>query len=93
MDYIKGYFLVSFILIFISYIAPNESYRKYMKYFVGILMSVMILKTILQIVNFEVDNSYIARWKVFEQEIDDYQYENGEVGWFEDFLREKAEKD
>ena len=56
-------------------------------------MSVMILKTILQIVNFEVDNSYIARWKVFEQEINDYQYENGEVGWFEDFLREKAEKD
>lgn len=92
MSYLKSYFIVSFILTLISYLSPNDSYRKYMKYFIGILMAVMVIRPIFFIAKFEISDNYIRNWEQIEEITNSFDVD-GREHWFEEFIREKAKED
>ena len=94
MDIVKSYFIISFIFILASYILPNEAYRKYIKYFIGILMSVMILKSINSMLNADTKDIYISQWNDIENKINTFEYSQSgeEAKWFEDYVRQKVEE-
>ena len=47
LEFIKNYFLLSFIMYVISYLSPKEQYRRYFQFFLGILMAVVLFRPIL----------------------------------------------
>lgn len=93
MLYIKSYFLIAFLLIILSYLIPNDSYQKYMKYFVGIIMSIMLLRPIASSISAIGKDVYIEEWAKIEAKINSFSYETKEDNWLEEYLREKAKQD
>ena len=94
MDIVKSYFIISLIFILASYILPNAAYRKYIKYFIGIMMSVMMLKSINSMLNADTKDIYISQWKDIENKINNFEYSQSgeEAKWFEDYVRQKVEE-
>ena len=45
--FVKNYFLFLLVLYLISYLAPQESYRKYYRFFVSALMIAVLMKPVL----------------------------------------------
>ena len=46
-DYIKSYFILSLMLLILSYLTPNESYKRYFQYFIGVWICVLLLQPVL----------------------------------------------
>ena len=46
LEFVKNYFLLSFIMFIFSYLSPKEEYRKYFQFFLGILMTIVLFKPI-----------------------------------------------
>ena len=76
MDIVKSYFIISLIFILASYILPNAAYRKYIKYFIGIMMSVMILKSINSILNADTKDNASAKASEITNKIETTIQEN-----------------
>ena len=47
LEFVNNYFLLSFIMYLISYLSPKEQYRRYIQFFLGILMAVVLFRPIL----------------------------------------------
>ena len=85
MSIIKSYFMVSFVFALVTYILPNESYKKYVKYFIGIIMSVIILQGINDMLKISVPDAS-SSYKI------EYDKEIKEEDWFEEFIRQKVKE-
>lgn len=92
IDTIKGYFLVAFILVIVSYLSPRESYMKYMKFFVGVLMTIMVIKPVIRIVNIEPDYLYVEGWDALINRLEAIDFDIGGEDWFEGYLTEAIEE-
>ncbi len=63
LEFLKNYYVFMLILMVFSYLVPKEEYKKYIQFFIGIFMVVLLLKPILEF--FTMDNpTYI--YEVFE---------------------------
>lgn len=47
MELIKGYVYFMIILMVVSYLTPKEEYRKYVQFFMGILLAVVIIRPVI----------------------------------------------
>ena len=43
-SFIKNFFVLMLLLSVVSYLVPKESYRRYIQFFIGIFMAVILLK-------------------------------------------------
>ncbi len=75
MEFIKGYVYFMIILMVISCLTPKEEYRKYMQFFTGILLAVVILRPVIGWI--AKDSWYAALNQVNElyEQIDQMEYE------------------
>ena len=46
LELLKSYFALVLVLLVFSYLMPKESYKKYMQFFVGIFLGVMIIRPV-----------------------------------------------
>lgn len=46
LELLKSYFALALVLVIFSYLMPKEGYKKYMQFFVGILLGVIILRPV-----------------------------------------------
>lgn len=46
LEMVKAYFLMMLLLMLFSYMMPKESYKKYVQFFIGVLMAVFLLKPV-----------------------------------------------
>jgi hypothetical protein len=46
-NFIREYFCLALILLLFSYLAPEEKYKKYLQFFIGILLTVFVMKPVL----------------------------------------------
>lgn len=44
---IKNYFILMLLLLFVSYLTPKESYKKYMQFFVGTWLFILLLQPVI----------------------------------------------
>ena len=49
LEYLKTYYVFMLILMVFSYLVPKEEYKRYIQFFVGIFIVVLMLKPILEI--------------------------------------------
>jgi uncharacterized membrane protein YoaK (UPF0700 family) len=46
-NFMREYLSLALLLLVFSYLAPEEKYKKYLQFFIGILLSVFVLKPVL----------------------------------------------
>lgn len=46
LEMVKSYFLMMLLLVLFSYMMPKESYKKYVQFFIGVMMAVFLLKPV-----------------------------------------------
>jgi hypothetical protein len=46
-NFIRNYFSLALLLLVFSYLAPEEKYKKYLQFFIGILLTVFVMKPVL----------------------------------------------
>jgi 4-amino-4-deoxy-L-arabinose transferase-like glycosyltransferase len=47
MEFIKGFVAIMIVLTLVSYLMPKEGYQKYVQFFIGILLAVVIIRPVL----------------------------------------------
>ena len=63
LEFLKDYYIFMLILLVFSYLVPKEEYKKYLQFFIGIFMVVLLLKPMLEF--FTMDNP-TRIYEVFE---------------------------
>lgn len=46
LSLIKSYLILMLLLLVLSYLVPNESYRRYVQFFIGVWMCVLLLRPV-----------------------------------------------
>ena len=89
LDFLKNYYVFMLILMVFSYLVPREDYKKYIQFFIGVFVVVLLLKPVLTI--FTMDNPEFIRevFEPFNQQMNqlDLEIEEGE-SIFEHFFFE-----
>lgn len=49
LNFVRDYFIFMLILFLFSYLAPREDYRKYLQFFIGALMVVILMRPVLKL--------------------------------------------
>ncbi|MBR4025936.1 MAG: stage III sporulation protein AF [Lachnospiraceae bacterium] len=80
LEFVKNYYVFVLILMVLSYLVPKDDYKKYIQFFIGIFVIVLLLKPILQFF-FIRDNTIL--YEAFEElnermELIDFQIEEKE---------------
>ena len=47
LEFVRNYFIFLLVLYLISYLAPQESYRRYFHFFISVLMVAVLMKPVL----------------------------------------------
>lgn len=89
LDFLKNYYVFMLILMVFSYLVPRDDYKKYIQFFIGVFVVVLLLKPVLTI--FTMDNPEFIRevFEPFNQQMNqlDLEIEEGE-SIFEHFFFE-----
>ena len=93
LEFLKDYYVFVVILMVLSYLVPKDDYKKYIQFFIGIFVIVLLLKPILQIFFIKDDT---VLYEAFEElnkriEVMDFQMEERE-DMFEYFFFEGEEQ-
>ena len=63
LEFLKNYYVFMLILMVFSYLVPKDEYKKYIQFFIGIFIVVLLLKPVLEF--FTMDNPTLI-YEVFE---------------------------
>lgn len=89
LDFLKNYYVFMLILTVFSYLVPREDYKKYIQFFIGVFVVVLLLKPVLTF--FMMDNPALIHevFEPFNQQINqmNLEIEKGE-SIFEHFFFE-----
>lgn len=93
LDFLKKFYIFMLILMVLSYLVPKEEYKKYIQFFVGIFVVVLLLKPVLEF--FTVDNptQIYEMFDSFNKQIQklDFELEEGENIYEHFFLEGEGE--
>lgn len=89
LDFLKNYYVFMLILTVFSYLVPRDDYKKYIQFFIGIFVVVLLLKPVLTFFMMDDPNLLQEVFEPFNQQINqmDLEIEKGE-NIFEHFFFE-----
>lgn len=90
VEFVKNYFIFLFVLYLFSYLAPQESYRKYFRFFVSALMIAVLMKPVLVIFQGEVRDTAKAQFDSISSQLEENKYEGKGEDVFEWFLEHEG---
>ena len=88
LEYLKNYYVFMLILMVFSYLVPKDDYRKYIQFFVGIFVVVLLLKPILELFHTNTPTRIYEVFEEFNEHVDqiDWDEERGTI--YETFFLE-----
>ena len=75
VEFVKNYFVFLLVLYLFSYLAPQESYRKYFRFFVSALMIAVLMKPVLGIMQKDVRDEAMLQLDSIAEQLEENQYE------------------
>lgn len=88
--FVKDYFVFLLLLQMVSYLTPKENYKKYMQFFTGALMAIVLLKPVLS----WMDSSYdVHSYKPFDEmmeQLEQIEFVGEEANMFDIFFGEET---
>lgn len=73
LELLKSYFALALVLLVFSYLMPKEDYRKYMQFFVGIFLAVIILRPVAEWILDE--DASMVHFEELQQQLEDIEYD------------------
>lgn len=89
LEFLKNYYVFMLILMVFSYLVPKEEYKKYIQFFIGIFVVVLLLKPVLEIFTTDSPTLIYEVFEPFNKQMEqlDLEIEEGE-SIFEHFFFE-----
>lgn len=89
LEFLKNYYVFMLILMVFSYLVPKEEYKKYIQFFIGIFVVVLLLKPVLEIFTMDSPTLIYEVFEPFNKQMEqlDLEIEEGE-SIFEHFFFE-----
>lgn len=80
ISFMKNFFVLVLILFVFSYLVPKESYRKYLQFFIGIFMAVILLEPVAEWIVRDDEQVVYDNLEEITNRLEQIQYseENGE---------------
>ncbi len=80
ISFMKNFFVLVLILFVFSYLVPKESYRKYLQFFIGIFMAVILLEPVAEWIIRDDEHVVYENLEEITNRLEQIQYneENGE---------------
>lgn len=91
-EWIRSYFIVSFVLMIVSYLSPGEKYKEYYKFFTGLLLALLLVVPMLNVFAREDYKVCWEGWDEVEKKLGDISFEGGDVD-FEGILSGRLEEE
>jgi hypothetical protein len=88
-NFIREYFSLALLLLLFSYLAPEEKYKKYLQFFIGILLTVFVMKPVLGWMS---KDELPISWEEIESvtgNLEDLEYEQEGENIFEIFFMDE----
>lgn len=85
VEFVKNYFIFLLVLYLFSYLAPQESYRKYFRFFVSALMIAVLMKPVLGLLGTDARYEMQNRLDEIMEQMQQQTYEGKEediFAWF-----------
>lgn len=78
LDFIRNYYVFVLILMIFSYLVPKEDYKRYIQFFIGIFMIVLLLKPMLEILMLQDSSVLEETFSMFNEQMKDLDFQIGE---------------
>ncbi len=88
--FVKSYFIFLLFLQIIAYLTPKESYKKYVQFFTGALMAVLLLKPVLTWMDKDMTLPETVSFEELSEQLDNIAYEGEGEDMFEIFFVEES---
>lgn len=86
--FVKSYFVFLLILQILSYLTPKDSYKKYVQFFTGALMAVILIRPVLEWMNGGTSLPEYTQFEEVMQQMEEICYEGEGEDMFEIFFME-----
>ena len=75
LDFLKKFYIFMLILMVLTYLVPKEEYKKYIQFFIGLFVVVLLLKPVLEF--FTVDNPtrIYEMFESFNEQMNELEFE------------------
>ena len=90
LDLVRNYFIFLLVLYLISYLAPQESYRRYFHFFISVLMVAVLMKPVLGFLQKDVRDEARQQLDAIEEQWKQNQYEGKGEDVFEWFCKREG---
>jgi stage III sporulation protein AF len=87
-SFVKNYFIFLLLLQILAYLTPKESYKKYVQFFTGALMAVILLRPVLTWMNQDAEVADYLQWEELMEQMEEISYEGEGEDMFEIFFME-----
>ena len=93
LDFLKKIYLFMLILMVLSYLVPKEEYKKYIHFFIGIFVVVLLLKPVLEFISMDNPTRIYEMFDSFNGQIQklEFELEEGENIYEHFFLEGEGE--
>lgn len=80
LEFLKNYYVFMLILLVLSYLVPKDEYKKYIQFFIGIFVVVLLLKPVLTFFTMDHPARIHEVFESFNQQMEqlDMELEEGE---------------
>lgn len=80
LEFLKNYYVFMLILMVFSYLVPKEEYKKYIQFFIGIFVVVLLLKPVLEFITMDNPAQIHEVFEPFNQQMEqlDLELKEGE---------------
>ena len=75
LEFLTKFYIFMLILMVFSYLVPKEEYKKYMQFFVGVFVVVLLLKPVLEFVTMDNPMRIYEVFDSFNVQINDLEFE------------------
>ena len=79
LEFLKNYYVFMLILTLFTYLGPQESYKKYMQFFIGIFIVVLFLKPVLEFAVSDKKVNVQTFFESFNQQMEAIEQEKTEL--------------
>ncbi|MBQ2901782.1 MAG: stage III sporulation protein AF [Agathobacter sp.] len=78
LDFLKNYYVFMLLLLVFSYLVPKDEYKKYLQFFIGIFVVVLLLKPVLEFFSMDHPARIYELFDTFNQRMMELEFEGRE---------------
>ena len=75
LEFLKDYYVFMLILMIFSYLVPKEEYKRYIQFFIGIFVVVLLIKPVLEFFTMDNPTRIYEIFEEFNEQVKELDYE------------------